>query len=380
MKLDRIGFVGWRGMVGSVLLQRMLAEDDFSLIAEPLFFTTSQVGQAAPNIGRETPPLADATDLDALAKMEVIITCQGSDYTNAVHSQLRSRGWQGYWIDSASALRMNDDSTIILDPVNRHIIEQGLANGQKDFIGSNCTVSLMLMALDGLFNADLIEWMSIMTYQAISGGGAVQMRELLTQMGDLHAAAAEQLAVPDSAILDMDKIVTDTMQSPQLPHANIGFPLAGSLLPWVDSEVGDGISREEWKGAMETNKILGRASAPIPLESTCVRIGVLRCHSQAFTVKLKKELPEEEIEQILEQGNDWVSVVANTRTETLARLTPAAVTGTLDIAIGRVRNLQFPNASGNGGFMSAFTVGDQLLWGAAEPLRRMLRILGQDVV
>ena len=391
MRLNRVGFVGWRGMVGSVLLQRMMAENDFSLIDQPLFFTTSQAGRPGPEIGREVPVLVDAYNLDALAEMDVIVTTQGGDYSGAVQPQLRSLGWNGYWIDAASTFRMADDATIVLDPVNLAVIERGLAGGQKNFIGGNCTVSLMMMALDGLLNADLVEWVTVMTYQAVSGGGARQMRELLEQMGSVHQAAEELLADPVSSILQIDKSVIDTLRSEQLPVAEIGLPLAGSLLPWIDREVEPGMSREEWKGSAETNKILGREADPIPVQSICIRVGTLRCHSQAFTIKLKKELPEDEIGEILEHGNDWVSLVPNERGQSLSRLTPAAVSGTLDIPIGRVR--KFLNGGrgnggagnggagnsgrGNGGVVSAFTVGDQLLWGAAEPLRRMLRILEQ---
>lgn len=374
MKLHRVGFVGWRGMVGSVLLQRMMAEDDFSLIDEPLFFTTSQAGQPGPDIGREVPALVDAGDLDALAEMDAVVTCHGGDYTRAVHARLRSLGWGGYWIDAASALRMTPDATIVLDPVNLPVIERGLGLGQKDFIGGNCTVSLMMMALNGLFNADLIEWMTVMTYQAVSGGGARQMRELVEQMGCVYRAAGGLLEDPASSILAIDKNVTDALHSERLPVTEIGVPLAGSLLPWVDEDLDSGISREEWKGAAEANKILGREDRPIPVESLCVRVGVLRCHSQAFTIKLKKDLPVEEVGEILERGNDWVTLVANDRRQSLSRLTPAAVSGTLDIAVGRLRKLPV----NGGGYLSAFTVGDQLLWGAAEPLRRMLRILGQQ--
>ncbi len=404
MKLNRVGFVGWRGMVGSVLLQRMRAEDDFALIEQPQFFTTSQVGQPGPDIGRATPPLAEARDLDRLAKMEVIVTCQGGDYTAAVHADLRRRGWRGYWIDAASTLRMNADASIILDPVNASVIERGLAAGNKDFIGGNCTVSLMMMALNGLFDADLIEWMAVTTYQAISGGGARQMRELLAQMGRVHHATAALLDDPSSSILHIDKTATEALRAPGLPSAEIGYPLAGSLLPWVDRDLACGVSREEWKGAAEGNKILGKmfdrevdggsdhnglagggleradlgadpllAGAAIPIESLCIRIGVLRCHSQAFTIKLKEKLPENDLGDLIAGGCDWVKLVANERQASLAQLTPAAVSGTLDIAVGRLRKLALPTASGE--IISAFTVGDQLLWGAAEPLRRMLRIL-----
>ena len=374
MKLNRVGFVGWRGMVGSVLLQRMRAEDDFSLIDEPLFFTTSQAGQPGPDIGRQVPALVDAGDLDALAKMDVVVTCQGGDYTHAIHAPLRSRGWDGYWIDAASALRMTPAAILVLDPVNLPVIERGLAAGRKDFIGGNCTVSLMMMALNGLFNADLIEWMTVMTYQAISGGGARQMRELVMQMGCVNRAAGALLEDPASSILAIDENITDALRSTQLPVTEIGVPLAGNLLPWVDADLESGISREEWKGTAEANKILGREDRPIPVESICVRVGVLRCHSQAFTIKLKEDLSVDEAGEMLAGGNDWVNLVPNERRQSLAQLTPAAVSGTLDIAVGRLRKLPV----NGGGYLSAFTVGDQLLWGAAEPLRRMLRILSQQ--
>ena len=357
-------------MVGSVLLQRMREEEDFSIIEEPVFFSTSQTGQPGPDIGRGTESLKDAHDLDELAKLEVIVTCQGGEYTSAVHSRLRNAGWGGYWIDAASTLRMSDHSTIILDPVNLPVIEQGLQAGQKDFIGGNCTVSLMMMALDGLLNADLVEWVSVTTYQAISGGGARHMREMLGQMGQIHSQLGSLLNDPESSILDIDANVTATMRSDELQKTEIGYALAGSLLPWIDQDLEAGTSREEWKGFAETNKILGRTHAPIPIESTCIRIGTMRCHSQAFTIKLKRELPLEEVKAITAQANDWVSVIENTRTRSLDQLTPAKVTGTLDIPVGRMRKLQM-----GGEYLAAFTVGDQLLWGAAEPLRRMLRIL-----
>lgn len=392
MKLNRVGFVGWRGLVGSVLLQRMIEEEDFALIEQPIFYTTSQTGQLGPDIGREIQPLQDAFDLHSLKNLDVIVTCQGGDYTSAVYAKLRQQGWKGYWIDASSSLRMATDSTIVLDPVNMPIIERDLANGHKNFIVGNCTVSLMLMALDGLLNfnpsksnpsksnpgksnpgnADLIEWISVASYQAISGGGARQMRELIEQMGVINLAASDLLKNPTSSILDVDKAVIDAMRSDQLPSAHIGVPLAGSLLPWIDQDLDSGTSREEWKGEVETNKILGRDQQPITVESTCIRIGTMRCHSQSFTIKLKKELPLDEIEQMLEQGNDWVSVIENTREASLAKLTPAYVSGTLTIPVGRVRKLNF-----GARYISAFTVGDQLLWGAAEPLRRMIRILEQ---
>ncbi len=372
MKLNRVGFVGWRGMVGSVLLQRMLEQEDFSIINEPLFFTTSQAGQAGPNIGRDSGKLLDASDIKTLLTLDAIITCQGGEYTSEVHSALRKAGWDGYWIDAASTLRMHQDAVIILDPVNLPLIEQGLASGKKDFIGGNCTVSLMLMALDGLLNADLVEWMTVMTYQAISGGGAKQMRELIAQMAKIDQVSETLLADPNSAILDIDRVVIETLRGPDLPNAEIGYPLAGNLLPWIDQDLDSGTSREEWKGSVETNKILGRDSAPIPIESTCIRIGAMRCHSQAFTIKLKQNLALDEIESILDNANDWVTVVPNQREASLNDLTPVRATGTLDIPIGRIKKLHM-----GGDYISAFTVGDQLLWGAAEPLRRMLRILSQ---
>jgi aspartate-semialdehyde dehydrogenase len=368
----KTAIVGWRGMVGSVLMQRMSAERDLDHV-EPVFFSTSQAGQAAPVIGgrKVATPLQDANDLAALAACDVVVTCQGGDYTNAVHPRLRAAGWKGYWIDAASALRMQDDAVIILDPVNRNVIDAALAAGVRDYIGGNCTVSLMMMALNGLFRADLIEWISSMTYQAASGAGAPNMRELVAQMGVVHAAAASLLRDPSSAILDIDRIVTDTLRSSELPQAQFGVPLAGSLIPWIDKDLGNGQSREEWKGSAETNKILGRSAAQaIPVEGICVRIGAMRCHSQAMTIKLRRDLPLAEVEELLRGGNEWVRYVPNTRDASISELTPARVSGTLDIAIGRVRKLGMGPQ-----YLSAFTVGDQLLWGAAEPIRRMLRIL-----
>ena len=370
MKLNRIGFVGWRGMVGSVLLQRMQEENDFSLITNPIFFTTSQAGQNGPKINGESTPLIDARDLQTLTTMDVIVTCQGGSYTEEIHSRLRDRGWDGYWIDASSTLRMADKSTIILDPVNLPIIKQALSDGKRDFIGGNCTVSLMVMSLHGLLQADLVEWISVMTYQAISGGGARQMEELVIQMGEINANTSSLLNSPSSSIIDIDKNVVDAMRSSNLSTQEIGHPLAGNLLPWIDKDLDSGASREEWKGSVETNKILGRNNLPIPIESLCVRVGTMRCHSQAFTVKLKKDIPLEEIECLLNNANEWVSVVPNTREASLTELTPARVTGTCQTPIGRIRKLHM-----GGEYMSAFTVGDQLLWGAAEPLRRMLRIL-----
>ena len=367
--MKHVGVIGWRGMVGSVLTQRMLAEGDFEFI-EPTFFSTSQAGGKGPDIGRDTGPVQDANDVDALAAMDVLISCQGGDYTNDIHPRLRAAGWNGYWIDAASALRMQDDAVLILDPVNRDVIDTAIAAGRRDFIGGNCTVSLMLMAMGGLYRAGLVEWMTAMTYQAASGAGAATMRELVAQMGATHAAAQALLDDPASAILDIDRTVLQAMRSAEYPVQNLAHPLAGSLLAWIDKDLGNGQSREEWKGMAETNKILGRESSPVPVDGICVRIGAMRCHSQALTVKLTRDLPLAEIEQILADGNDWVKVVPNEREATLRDLTPTAVTGTLTVPVGRLRKLPM-----GGEYLAAFTVGDQLLWGAAEPLRRMLRIL-----
>lgn len=361
----KVGIVGWRGMVGSVLMQRMQEENDLSGMV-PVFFSTSQAGQDAP-MGAGT--LKSADDLAELSQLDVIITCQGGDYTKSVHPQLRKAGWDGYWIDAASSLRMESDAVIILDPVNRNVIDEALANGRKDFIGGNCTVSLMLMALGGLFRAGLVEWVSSMTYQAASGAGAPNMRELLSQMGRLEGSVAELLSDPSSAILDIDRKVTAALREDALPTKEFGYPLAGSLLPWIDREVEDGQSREEWKGYAETNKILGFAE-PVPVDGICVRIGSMRCHSQALTIRLNKDLPIAEIEALIDNDNDWVKLVPNTKVDSLSKLTPTAVSGTLAIPVGRVRKMKMgPH------YLSAFTCGDQLLWGAAEPLRRMLRIL-----
>ena len=365
----KTAFVGWRGMVGSVLMQRMAAERDFEHV-DPVFFSTSQVGGAAPDVGKAVGPLRDANDVAALARCDVIVTCQGGDYTTAVHPKLRAAGWKGYWIDAASALRMQDDAVIILDPVNRDVIDAGLRAGVRDYIGGNCTVSLMMMALGGLFRAGLIEWITAMTYQAASGAGAQNMRELIEQMGAAHASAAALLRDRSSAILDIDRVVTDTLRSVNLPRANFGVALAGSLIPWIDKDLGNGQSREEWKGSAETNKILGRSASPIPVEGICVRIGAMRCHSQAMTIKLSRDLPLAEIERLIAGGNEWVRLVKNERDASIRELSPAAVSGTLDIAVGRIRKLAM-----GGDYLTAFTVGDQLLWGAAEPIRRMLRIL-----
>jgi aspartate-semialdehyde dehydrogenase len=369
----RVGFVGWRGMVGSVLMQRMREEKDFDLI-ESEFFSTSKAGGEGPAIGGRAKPLKSAQDIAALAAQDVIVTCQGGDYTNDMFPKLRAAGWTGYWIDAASALRMKDDAVIILDPVNREVIDAALAAGVKNYVGGNCTVSLMMMALAGLFRHDLIEWMTCMTYQAASGAGAQNMRELLQQMGEAHLAAKELLDDPESAILDIDREVAGVLRDERFPTEHFGVPLAGSLIPWIDKDLGGGLSREEWKGGAETNKILGRGGPKgkpaIPVDSICVRIGAMRCHSQALTIKLKRDLPLPEIAQILASANEWVRVVPNTRDESIQRLTPAAVTGGLEVPVGRLRKLNM-----GGEFLGAFTVGDQLLWGAAEPLRRMVRIL-----
>ena len=356
-------------MVGSVLLQRMLEERDFDGI-EVDFFSTTQAGNPGPRVGTQTlKPVQNAKDIDALAAMDVLISCQGGDYTSEIHPRLRATGWDGFWIDAASTLRMADNAVIILDPVNDAVIQQALARGVRDFIGGNCTVSLMLMATAGLFKAGLVEWISSMTYQAASGAGAQHMRELVAQMGSLHRSVAPLLADPASAILEIDRGVTKALRSSELPAGQIGYALAGSLLPWIDKDLGNGQSREEWKGLVETNKILGLAPA-IPVDGICVRVGAMRCHSQGLTIKLRRDVPLAEIEQLLAAAHEWVRVVPNQREASLRELTPAAVSGTLTVAIGRLRKLAM-----GGEFLGAFTVGDQLLWGAAEPLRRMLRML-----
>jgi len=372
----KVGFVGWRGMVGSVLMGRMLEEEDFSGI-EPVFFTTSNVGGEGPSIGETINPLKDAKDIAELAQMDTIISCQGGDYTKTVFQPLRDSGWNGYWIDAASSLRMNDDAVIVLDPVNAHVIDDALEQGVKNFIGGNCTVSLMLMAIGGLINAGHVEWVSAMTYQAASGGGARHMRELINQMGILHDTVGEELANPASAILDIDKKIADKLSNGSLPQENFGVPLAGSVLPYIDAELASGQSREEWKADAETNKIVrgsqsdnSSAIAHIPVDGICVRVGAMRCHSQALTIKLKKDLPMGEIESLLANANDWVKVVPNHKECSLTDLTPTSVTGTLSVPVGRLRKMHMGPE-----YLSAFTVGDQLLWGAAEPLRRMLQIL-----
>ena len=366
-----VGLVGWRGMVGSVLMQRMRDEGDFALI-DPVFFSTSNAGGRAPEWAGATA-LQNAFDIDALKKLPIIVTAQGGDYTSEVYPKLRAAGWLGVWIDAASTLRMKDDAIIVLDPVNRPVIDAALKRGGRDFIGGNCTVSCMVMGLAGLFKAGLVEWLTSMTYQAASGGGAQHMRELLTQFGLLNAAVKAQLDDPASAILDIDRNVLALQQSGQLPTEHFGIPLAGNLIPWIDKDLGNGMSREEWKGEAETNKILGRGagfgSTPIAIDGLCVRIGAMRCHSQALTIKLTRDVPIDEITDIVKNGTAWTKVVANTKDATLAGLSPVAVTGTLDIPVGRLRKLSMGPE-----YLGAFTVGDQLLWGAAEPLRRMLRI------
>ena len=370
--MKKVGLVGWRGMVGSVLMQRMIAENDFEGIT-PVFFSTSNAGGDAPAIDGVAPSkLEDANDLTALAACDVIITCQGGDYTKAVHQPLRDSGWTGYWIDAASTLRMEDDSIIVLDPVNRHVIDQALENGQKDFIGGNCTVSLMLMAIGELFKRGWVEWVSAMTYQAASGGGANHMRELIKGMGYIHDGVADNLADPASAILEIDRKVAELQRGEGFDTKYFGAPLAGSLIPYIDSQLDNGQSREEWKGCVETNKILGNSGDDVVnIDGICVRIGAMRCHSQALTIKLTKDVSLEEIEDALRNsGNQWLDVVENTKEASMQRLTPVAVTGTLNVAVGRLRKM---NLGDN--YLAAFTVGDQLLWGAAEPLRRTLAII-----
>lgn len=367
--MKRVGLVGWRGMVGSVLMGRMREEGDFDLI-DPVFFTTSNPGGKGPDIGREVPPLKDAMSIDELKAMEVIITCQGGDYTKDVYPRLRQAGWNGYWIDAASTLRMQDEAIIILDPVNLNVIKDGLARGIKTYVGGNCTVSLMLMAISGLFKAELIEWVSPMTYQAASGAGARNMRELLKQMGAIHAEVRELLDDPASAILEIDRKVTQFLRSDRFPLDAWPVPLAASLIPWIDAQLESGQSKEEWKAQVEANKILGRSNNPIPIDGLCVRVGAMRCHSQALIIKLTRDVPLDDIHGLIASHNPWVKVVPNDREITMRELTPAAVAGTLTVPVGRLRKLNMGPQ-----YLAAFTVGDQLLWGAAEPLRRMLRIL-----
>ncbi len=364
-------------MVGSVLMQRMMAEQDFTHF-EPVFFSTSNSGGDGPKInGVETGKLLSATDIPALSKMDSIITCQGSEYTNDVYPKLKATGWPGYWIDAASSLRMKSDAIIILDPVNHRVIQDGLVSGLKTFVGGNCTVSLMLMAMHGLFKNNLVQWMTSMTYQAASGAGAQNMRELLTQMGVAHHSVANLLSDPASAILEIDRKVAETIRTEDYPTEHFGVALNGSLIPWIDKDLGDGQSKEEWKGRAETNKILGLAPDSIPVDGLCVRIGSMRCHSQAMTIKLTQNVPMDEIEDMLTIANPWAKVVPNDRQSSIQQLTPAAVTGGMDCPIGRLRKLSL-DPSHAGKYLAAFTVGDQLLWGAAEPLRRMLRILLEE--
>lgn len=374
--MNKVGLVGWRGMVGSVLMQRMEEEGDFARI-EPVYFSTSNAGGKAPVFGGKevSLPLQDAMNIEALAACDIVITCQGGDYTKEVFPKLRASGWNGHWIDAASALRMADDAVIVLDPVNRDVIDGALAKGGRNWIGGNCTVSLMLMGLGGLLRNDLVEWISAMTYQAASGAGAQNMRDLLSQMGALRDSVADELADPRSAILDIDRKVAQTMRSADFPVQNFrGVALAGSLIPWIDVPVEHGQSKEEWKGGAECNKILGRApfrsAGSVPIDGLCVRIGAMRCHSQALTIKLKKDVPLDEVSDIIASANQWVKVVPNEREATERELTPAAVTGTLSVPVGRLHKMAMGPE-----YLGAFTVGDQLLWGAAEPLRRMLGIL-----
>jgi len=367
--MTHVGFIGWRGMVGSVLMERMLAENDFNGF-DPLFFSTSQAGQPGPAVGLDVPLVEDAYNLERLVGMDIIVSCQGGSYTEKVYPQLRQGGWEGFWIDAASTLRMDKSSVIILDPVNRRVIDDALAGGIRAFVGGNCTVSLMLMALGGLFEKNLVEWMTSMTYQAASGAGAQNMRELVAQMREIGSDAASLLDDPATAINVLDQQVTGTIRSGIFPTEKFGAPLAASLIPWIDRAMDSGQTREEWKGYAETNKILGREANPVPIDGQCVRIGAMRCHSQAFTIKLNRELPLDEIEALIADHNEWVSVVPNEKDITLRELTPARVTGTLAVPVGRLRKLNMGPE-----YLTAFSVGDQLLWGAAEPLRRMLRIL-----
>lgn len=365
----KVGFVGWRGMVGSVLMQRMREENDFSFIPQAYFFSTSAIGAVAPDFGQTEKTLLNANDLKELAKMDIVVTCQGGDYTKAIFQNLRNSGWSGYWIDAASTLRMQDDAIIVLDPVNRNVIDGALDRGVKNFVGGNCTVSLMLMALGGLFQNGLVEWASSMTYQAASGAGAKNMRELIAAMGAIEHEVTAELNDPAGAILDIDRKVSEFLRSDGYPKVHFGVPLAGSLIPWIDADLGNGQSKEEWKGGVETNKILSNKQEVL-VDGLCVRIGAMRCHSQAITLKLKQDLPLEEIEQLIANANDWVKVIPNTKEASMHELTPAAVTGTLNVPVGRIRKMAM-----GGEYISAFTVGDQLLWGAAEPIRRILRII-----
>ena len=364
----KIGFVGWRGMVGSVLMGRMRDENDFDGF-DPLFFSTSNAGGEGPDVGVDIPPLKDAFDTELLSSLDIIVTCQGSDYTKRIYPVLRKNGWSGYWIDSASALRMDDDSIIVLDPVNRAVIDSGLSHGIKTYVGGNCTVSLMLMALSGLFAAGLIQWISAMTYQAASGAGAKHMKELIAQMDALSDAAKDMLDDPASSAIALDAIVTERLRNEVFPTQNFGVPLAASLIPWIDSPMESGKTREEWKGYVETNKIL-QTENPIPVDGVCVRIGAMRCHSQGLTIKLNRDVPIDEVAHMIETGNKWVELVPNEKDSTIRSLSPAAVSGTLTVPVGRLRKMIMGPE-----YMAAFTVGDQLLWGAAEPIRRALKII-----
>lgn len=364
----RVGFIGWRGMVGSVLMERMQTEKDFKGF-EPVFFSTSQVGAQGPSLGFDVPPLQDAYNIKTLAGLDIIVTCQGGDYTTEVYEKLRNEGFKGYWIDAASTLRMKESSIIVLDPVNRDVIDRGLGSGVKDFIGGNCTVSLMLMGLAGLFRRNLIEWISSMTYQSASGAGAKNMIELIQQMGVLSDAASPVLKNPASTALDLDRVVTNELRSESFPTKNFGAQLAASLIPWIDKPMENGQTREEWKGFAETNKILG-TKMPIPVDGVCVRVGAMRCHSQGLTIKLTKDVPIDEITAMISSDHEWVNVIPNTKEETLKELTPAAVSGTLTVPVGRLRKMVLGPQ-----YLACFTVGDQLLWGAAEPVRRILKIV-----
>jgi len=367
--MTNIGIIGWRGMVGSVLLERMRTEKDFDVV-EPTFFSTSQAGAASPDIGRRVGPVEDAHDIEALARLPILVSAQGGDYTTAVHSRLRAAGWQGYWIDAASTLRMAEHAVIVLDPVNLPVMQAAQAQGIKDFIGGNCTVSLMLMAVCGLMRAGLVEWISAMTYQSASGAGAQNMRELLEQMGFVYQSASQSLRDPAATILDIDRAVSHALGDGKFPQAQFGVPLAASLIPWIDKDLGNGQSREEWKAGAESNKIMGTTRKPVPVEGLCVRVSAMRCHSQALTIKLTRDIPLTEIESLIAGGNSWVRVVPNDRESSIKELSPAAVSGRMTVPVGRLRKMAM-----GGEYLSAFTVGDQLLWGAAEPLRRTMRFL-----
>jgi aspartate-semialdehyde dehydrogenase len=369
----RIGFVGWRGMVGSVLMARMMEEKDF-VGFEPVFFSTSDVGGKGPDVGLEIPPLRDAFSPKRLADMDVVVTCQGGDYTKSVYPEIRKHGWNGYWVDAASALRMKDDAIIVLDPVNRSVIDQALLSGVKNYVGGNCTVSLMLMAISGLLASGHVEWISTMTYQSASGAGAKHMKELIAQMKEIGDASRPLLDDPASTAIELDRAVTRRLKDPSFPTENFLAPLAASVIPWIDSLMESGQTREEWKGCVEANKIMGNRK-PIPVDGICVRVGAMRCHSQGLTIKLTKDLPLDEVVGLIRESNDWVRVVPNDRESTLAQLTPAAVSGTLTVPIGRLRKMVLGPE-----YVAAFTVGDQLLWGAAEPIRRILRILIEHLV